>query len=551
VYFGHTSLHHIIYYTDQADASREFIWGPISALEQYADLGALRVNDTVTVNNLKGSGLSDCADSKKLYVRQACLDLWEHLTTTTKRVSLITGCYGVGKSVAVFAYAMRQASTHKKRLIYAHTHGAGVSLVSTAGDTVRFGQIKKKRGEAEPESLMTYIEWALDRKEVDLIVLDGQLLWSVESLLSILKRYPNVRLITCTSYQPVSLSLEQFDRSPRYSQHLMDSWTKEEYEAAIAAGALTLFSPSYTVDQVYHYAGGSIAFMRREIEHLVTYLTGIFYEVEMMDLVGKTRVGDRSKNALNTLMAFHGGSSVISSEFAIASLLMTMKNSRISEIRWMLCYNPSSWQGLVTKLDVLTLIQDQSSIAFRNSNGRIENWPRPHDRYGGVPLSLICDANDKYLTYDTVDDWVVPTEYTHGCFDALYRVSPGVIRAIKITEEKEHPCNLGHLIDYVKALNAHVVELVYVCRRSNFDDFKTPRPDTLKRATGTDDMAAADAIAEHEQYKKLMQTLEAIWTAKTATTDPALLPKYSIVIRSVCYEEKDQDLPLKVTVDPL
>ena len=88
---------------------------------------------TVVTINLAGSGLSEGPDIINLYLRAACMNLWNFLLAACTDVSIVVGCPGVGKSVEVYAYAMWQAKAVQKRVIYVHTHGDGYSIISTSG----------------------------------------------------------------------------------------------------------------------------------------------------------------------------------------------------------------------------------------------------------------------------------------------------------------------------------------------------------------------------------------------------------------------------------
>ena len=127
-------------------SSASIQWEPfLKPLSTQANLGAAAVGSVVDVD-LASSGLrSDhVLPPSTLYVRTACVSLWNHLETTSHRVSFVTGCPGVGTSVVVFAYAMWLATVHNKRVFYVHSHGESYSLIATAGagsSDVRCGHI--------------------------------------------------------------------------------------------------------------------------------------------------------------------------------------------------------------------------------------------------------------------------------------------------------------------------------------------------------------------------------------------------------------------------
>ena len=510
-------------------------WKPTSTLGAHEDWFQHVRGDVVTIN-LTGSGLSEGLDITSFYLREACMDLWNYLSAAQTDVSIVVGCPGVGKSVEVFAYAMWQAKTAQKRVTYVHTHGDGYSIVSTSDGNMRAGRLRSFTG---PEILLEFIELALERQKVDMIVLDGQLQWLIKSVYPSLGRFPGVRFISCTSFQAFTkVPTETAAHAPEWSQFVMDSWTLEEYHDAFDKGALVLADPTLTdVDEMFFYAGGSFRMMKWPPQRVVRTLNSKIMEVPLKsDIIEARGIGDGSKAAVNTLMGISRGTSFLLSRYVLTSLCASVSNQHIATLRALFVNNPL-WQGWVTELEVLTLIQKQRSIVFRKPSGEEEEWCQR----GSVatPLSTFFDASD--LRSTTLDgDWFLPERYNQECFDALFRVSPDCFRAIQITNAGEHSCKLKYLIPFVTAMNVHIIELVYVCRRSNFVDFKVPAPGQLLGSS----QVARD---EHHQFRKLMTTVTGIWKAKTELSDADDIPAPTVIIRHVSYECKDVGSPLSET----
>lgn len=118
-----------------------------------------------------------------------------------------------------------------------------------------------------------------------------------------------------------------------------------------------------------------------------------------------------------------------------------------------------------------------------------------------------------------------------------YRVSVDAVRVIKITNANSHSCKLEYLIPFIKAMNVHIVEFVYVCRRSNFDSFEVPRPEVKPKGKATNN-------SEYQQYMDLNKSVTKIWKAKCKANGRSSYPAPAITIRHVTYEQKDWDLPL-------
>ena len=515
---------------------KTIVWGQNATLGPQDDLSKLKVNDTVAVN-FTGSGLTDRSPILTLHVRAACVKLWKYLADAEKTVSFVTGPPGIGKSIDVYAYALWEAQAHHKRVLYIHGDNAGYSIVlARAGPyNMRIGSAKGL--ENEPQFLLDYILTFLEQREIDIVVLDGRLSWLIKSVFAYLCKFPDVRLITCTSFQAISkLSTEDAEKSPEFSEFLMESWKKEEYDAAIVTGALVLNSPTLTVDEMFYYAGGSIRMIQWSVARVVTTLTiKVRSSPDMGKLIGAGGVGDSSQSAVNSLMAFYEDRTIVLSKFVAMKLLDSVSDDVVQKARAVLPYHPP-WQGLVTEFHVLNLVRTRHSMLFRNDTGGTEEWPRLRPGKS-LPLPTFFNASDSCLT-DVTFDWLVPARFTQECFDAIYRVSPDAVRVIQITNANSHSCKLKYLIPYVEAMNAHIVEMVYVCRRSNFDTFKVPSPELKPKGKARNN-------SEYHQYMDLKDTVTKIWQAKCTTNDNrSSYPDPAIIIRHVTYEQTDRDRPL-------
>lgn len=239
--------------------------------------------------------------------------------------------------------------------------------------------------------------------------------------------------------------------APEWSQFVVDSWKLDEYNDAFDKGALVLADPTpmTDVDEMFFYAGGCFRMMQWPLSCVIATLNTKMSEVpSKSDLIEARGVGDGSKAAVNSLLGIYGGAPFVLSRFVLTSLFASVSNQAIGNLRRLLRDNPL-WQGWVTELEVLTLIQKQQSIVFRNSSGQEETW----SRRGAVdaPLPTFVDSSD--LCWTTLDlDWILPKRYNQECFDALYLVSPDSLRAIQITNADEHTCKLEYLIPVVQAM---------------------------------------------------------------------------------------------------
>ena len=403
--------------------SEIIIWGPIEALAPLPDLGKQPVGTTLLLD-LKGSDLSDAPIN--FYVRQACVKLWEDISKEDSDVSFVSGAPGVGKSVEVYAYAMREASFHGKRVIYVHSHNdVAANLVSANRDGAKFCCMDLK---SNPGQLWPFIISALEQKSVDLIVLDGQLSELIKDVFAVLKKYPGVRLISCTSFQAIKLNSEQEDRGPKFDSYIVDSWTKEEQQSAVDMKALVLDPSVSSVDEDHFYAGGSARWLQWSVARTTRTLDASLSNVDNLSLlssVGVNVVGDASKSAQNSLMSYFRGVSSLVSEYIVGMLYFKLSASEAAELRNKNPYDPS-WQGKVAELEVLKTIKLRPSITFRDEHGSYETWPRPP--FKGAPLlGNFKDAKDSCFSNSSID-WYASLLFNEPCFDAIFRVRCGLRR---------------------------------------------------------------------------------------------------------------------------
>jgi hypothetical protein len=287
---------------------------------------------------------------------------------------------------------------------------------------------------------------------------------------------------------------------------------------------------------MFYYAGGCIRLIQWSVARVITHLMlKMQTSDDMGKLIGAKGVGDASQSAVNSLMAFYGGRSVVLSKFVAMKLLDSVAEKVVENARNALPNHPP-WQGLVTEFQVLNLVRTQETMLFRNDSGGVEGWLRLNPRVKRHnPLPTFINASDPCLK-DATLGWLVPERFTQECFDAIYRVTLDAIRVIQITNANKHSCKLKYLIPFVEAMNVHVVEMVYVCRDSNFDTFKVPSPELKPKGKTTKN-------SEHQQYMDLKDTVTKIWHAKCNTKESSY-PDPAIIIRKVTYEQVAKDEPL-------
>ena len=339
---------------------------------------SIKLGDVVTVP-MGHSGLNDDepSSSQKLYVRRACLDLYKFLSESSENMLLVTGCPGVGKSVEVYSFALEQAQLRKKRVLYVHGDSeSGLSVVFFDDPTVATARVARQTFSKEPAALDAFVDGVLRDGLVDLIILDGSLSWLILNVFLKMRRFPNAKLVTCTSFQaPGKMSQEASMKCAPRKRFVMDSWREEELYAALDAGAISL-SPGTARSEIFFYAGGSIRLFLAPVEQVITELQSKIQAVapDMGKLVGSGGVGDSSADATNSLMAIYDGKSVVISKYVMRVLMDSVSDEFIQKALRFLPDNPS-WLDTLFEGALMRLAATQPSVTFRtDSDTSVETW---------------------------------------------------------------------------------------------------------------------------------------------------------------------------------
>ena len=156
-------------------------------------------------------------------------------------------------------------------------------------------------------------------------------------------------------------------KSPEFRDDDMDSWKKEEYDAAIVSGALVLDTPTLTADEMFYYAGGSIRMIQWSVERVIMNLIRkMKLSPDVGKLIGAWGVRDSSESVVNSLMAIYDNRSVVLSKFVAMKMLDSVSDDVVEKAKGALRYYHHPWQELVAELEVLHLAHKRHSMLFRN-----------------------------------------------------------------------------------------------------------------------------------------------------------------------------------------
>jgi hypothetical protein len=471
----------------------------------------------------------------------------------------------------VYAYAMYEATERKKRVLYIHGNKNQHHYLFTSGgvEDARIG-ISDRIVAEQDTALYRFVYNQLVEQKVDMIVLDGALEWLIGKVYLNLKKFPNVRLISCTSFQAASdmngSDLDQYPPNPEFDRYSMESWTREELAAALKSGVIHLDQSVQEFNDILFYSGGSVRMVKWTINKVIDTLNAKFSKsVDIAKLVGEGVVGDASESAVNTLIAIYDGFKIPVSQYVTRKMMKACTQYLISKYRMALPKNPS-WQGWVTEIEVLTMVRENKIAVFWGRRKEVEKdvargragllkeeWPRLQEATG--TLIEFYDASDDCFKFQSFG-WFAPLKFNQQTFDAIYWMSPDTIRFIQITNADTHSCKLQCLIPYVQIMNVHVIEVVYVCQSSNFDTFKVPSPDVypavadaaedtnkdLNEGLADQEESPLDQknerFLDHNEYLQLKCSIQDIYEGKLSNgSSREELPQPAIIIRHVTYED--------------
>jgi hypothetical protein len=433
------------------------------ALTNPFGVGDLVIGQSLALN-IEESGLT--TGPMQFFVRQACVDLWNFLDGDS-RFQFVNGPPGVGKSVEVYSYAINSALCKSKKLFYIRSSPTSVIVIykpGAQGDMFRLGRFNLF-------NVDTAISWVQEViSNIDELVVDGTESDFITRLIPIVFEEAKVKLIVCTSFQAVDLSSEaESALAPDY--FTMPSWTLLELQNACNSHALTLSDAELRTK--YYFAGGSIRYILTPQPQLIKFLNNKISKVSNPLDILSGRVGLQSNSAVNSLMSVYPDRteyvSTIVSEYVTRRLSNLCTSELVKLSRSIMQSNPS-WQGWVTEMEVLMLIR-KKLIKFLDEDDKEQSWVQE-------AVEVLADEHDTILNECGAGTYLIPEKWNQSAFDVIYKVSPHCVRFLQITNSETHSARLEYLEPFVTAMNAHVVEFIFICRRKNFTAFAFPNVDT-------------------------------------------------------------------------
>jgi hypothetical protein len=432
---------------------------------------------TITVNNIQISGLKQKdVTSIEIYCREEVKELWNQLDDCpTNAIVFVQGCPGVGKSIAVFAHTMRHCRLCNISLLYYHMDKAHTKCFVMD----REGHVQHVDCNTIKE-LVAFIR--LKRHYYDVTVIDGT--HSEGNLEEIFLDFPdNKKLIVCTSYQALKLNQEaSYFLISRLKRWVVASWTLDDYIGCSEAHGfpfLNNLEEQNREEIIYSrlkLCGGSVRLFSGDQDYAMNYIQTALQSVSNYNELYQNRVGDRSRDAVNSLMSLYktdkGVNTIPLSQYVFEELSKRCGDEGqilkfISDARRALPNNPS-WQGWVTEYEVVSILKLRGElVVFRQVEGTIKK--------GRLMCNRLTELqeNEKLKRYEEyeLNDWVLPYKWNQAFWDACQILENGCLGIRQITSGESHKNKFTHAKKLINEVNPKALEFLTICRASNFENF--------------------------------------------------------------------------------
>lgn len=352
-----------------------------------------------------------------LYLREGAEAELNFLEQTPLDKSLlIYGPPGTGKSVVAWFFALRQAKRGKKVLWYHFSQEDEMFVSYLTADLV------------SPVRLVGKIQ----ELQADILILDGITKTTESYMNSIGIRWrdaTNGKLCVIASQE---LNIKDEDLALRHyaTPHRVFSWTKQEYQAALAYDkikqqvakniaenwqSLSAEEWAEQFEDKFFLAGGSCRFMFHHTPTEVVRKLSIAVDHQVSDVTSFSTLQTGS----NTLLQLTPAGTFVVSEYA-----MRLLNDKVSVEFVALARNAaggnSSFDGWVLEMDFLRQISQSGGIeVYRDDKDYVDKDLKPRFIWPHLMRTKFHDPPSSSLSSIEQDCWLVPDRWNRGGYDAV------------------------------------------------------------------------------------------------------------------------------------
>jgi hypothetical protein len=258
----------------------------------------IQVGSVFTLSNYQYSNIQGYFENGKLkyFVRDNSIKLWKFLDQNQSKVQCVIGGRGVGKSSAVYAFLMDQATNHNKSFIYLQEEMNNIMILKKfQQQQSRVAQVlfKDQKFDSENE-FFQFIKSQLGFQQdqwpsqlrMDYVVIDGVSQNLMMYLYHFLKDLPHIQIIFISQGYPKTLS-NQFEKIQFF---YIESWSKEDYIVAIQQKCLFHYQSlkrsfenieMNELGKKFYYAGGCLSlFFYSDFQMILDYYSNLLLTME-------------------------------------------------------------------------------------------------------------------------------------------------------------------------------------------------------------------------------------------------------------------------------
>eukprot|EP01126_Amoeba_proteus_P023598 TRINITY_DN2369_c0_g6_i1.p1 TRINITY_DN2369_c0_g6~~TRINITY_DN2369_c0_g6_i1.p1 ORF type:complete len:447 (+),score=84.18 TRINITY_DN2369_c0_g6_i1:437-1777(+) len=403
---------------------------------------------------------------------------------TKKRLSIIEGPPGCGKSSTVWLWACNES--HSEYIRWVHVD-----------ELLRFTSCDMKDSTIFRRTPSDCAEEAISNCRADILVVDGVIRKYEQPLFKAfdwLEQNKERKLILVSSLS-VDIKPETIVTWGG-AGFFLPSWTLGEYETALEScdlfKSIEMNLPEGDNDREkilnkFYYAGGSARWMFDfNSDEVSSFILAYIEKVTDFESLSSSFVGTKSSVAINHLfIADKNKASFLVSEFAARTLADKCAVSFFSQARSSTLASNPAFDGWILEADFLYQVrraEKGSGLILLDFDEKAKANPSPTIRWEAACRIRFDKVQDLTAPYDE-NTWLIPNRWNQGCYDAIQIINKG-LRVVQVTRADSHSLKLRYVVELLNELvknnTIEILEIVFV-----FPSDKDPNTFHLKYPVGT------------------------------------------------------------------
>lgn len=235
------------------------------------------------------------------------------------------------------------------------------------------------------------------------------------------------------------------------------------------------------IELKYSLSGGSACWMFGiSDKHAEAEINYWINQCSNEQLIVQGLFGYRVEKAVNRLLGLEGRQSVIDSRYTAAKLAKRFGVKFVSEVvrlstRWVFQVDfLMQLNAACARNEGLELVDDNGDV--------IDKWTTQHEIEYCYPSDLVGAQIEGSINFNNMknvvdNDWLIPTRWRHGCFDAI-QIIPRGVRVVYLPHTHTHSLKMECVYELICALvqvgrRMEEVDVVVVVPHKQLSSFNT------------------------------------------------------------------------------